>query len=330
MSYRIISFDGGGTRGLYTAVLLERLCKAVPSLLEHTHLLAGTSTGGLISLSLAYGCQPEDLVELYRDHADEIFDDTWYDDVKDLGKLIGADYDNRGLSALLAKIVGNTTLGQLRKKVLIPTFCLDNKNKDEGKRRWTAKFFHNIEGVDSDENQLVLDVALRTSAAPSYFPTHQGFVDGGVVANNPSMAAVALALDPRAGKQTLDDVVLLSLGTGTVPKMIDSGADGSLDWGLAQWAKPLIAIMIEGVMGVADFQCEQLLRDRYRRVNGLLPRDLALDDVDHQDDLIRWATEVPINDTVDWLHDVFLKDLDQDRSTAHDPLPDPQVSPPGM
>jgi hypothetical protein len=100
---------------------------------------------------------------------------------------------------------------------------------------------------------------------------------------------------------------VLSLGTGAVSNFIDSShAGGSLDWGLAQWAKPLITILIEGVMGVADFQCEQLLRDRYRRVNSRLPRDLALDDVDHLDELVAWAEAVPIDATVAWLQNVFL------------------------
>jgi patatin-like phospholipase/acyl hydrolase len=305
MAFRIISFDGGGTRGLYTAVILERLCAEVPELLDKADLLAGTSTGGLICLSLASGRKPADLVALYRDRARDMFDDTWYDDVKDVGKLIGADYDNKRLKAVLEEIVGPATLGQLSKKVLVPTFCLDNRK--DGNRRWNPKFFHNLEGEDSDQGERASDVALRTSAAPSYFPTYQGFVDGGVVANNPSMAAVALALDPRSGRQRLDDVVLLSLGTGAVPNFIDSAAaEGSLDWGLAQWAKPLITIMIEGVMGVADFQCQQLLRDRYHRVNGLLPRDLALDDVNHQAELIEWAGAVPIEATVDWLRNVFI------------------------
>ena len=173
MAFRIISFDGGGTRGLYTAVLLKRLCDAVPELLERTDLYAGTSTGGLIGLSLAHGSTPAALVELYRDHAAAMFDDAWYDDVKDLGQLIGANYDNDNLRGLLEKIVGSSTLGQLGKKVLIPTFCLDNRSQDPDKsrRRWSPKFFHNFPGSDSDEKELALDVALRTSAAPSYFPS---------------------------------------------------------------------------------------------------------------------------------------------------------------
>ena len=67
---------------------------------------------------------------------------------------------------------------------------------DPSKRHWKPKFFHNLErGGSKDGGELVVDVALRTSAAPTYFPSYQGYVDGGVVANNPTMAALAQALD---------------------------------------------------------------------------------------------------------------------------------------
>jgi len=188
-AYRILSVDGGGIRGLYAAVLLDRLTLEVPTLVDRVDLVAGTSTGGIIALGLAHGLAPADLVALYRDRAKEIFDDSWLDDLKDLGGLTGADYDNENLKKLLGEIFGKrTTLKQLKKRVLVPTFDLDNESPAPGKRMWKPKFFHNYPGPDSDGEELVVDVALRTSAAPTYFPTYQGYIDGAVVANNPAMA----------------------------------------------------------------------------------------------------------------------------------------------
>jgi len=54
-SYRILALDGGGIRGLYTAVLLDRLSKEVPGFADRADLLAGTSTGGILALGLAKG-----------------------------------------------------------------------------------------------------------------------------------------------------------------------------------------------------------------------------------------------------------------------------------
>ncbi|MGH7207978.1 MAG: patatin-like phospholipase family protein, partial [Nitrospiraceae bacterium] len=56
--YRILSIDGGGIRGVFAAVLLDRLAVACPSFLEHVDLVAGTSTGAIIALGLANDLAP--------------------------------------------------------------------------------------------------------------------------------------------------------------------------------------------------------------------------------------------------------------------------------
>jgi patatin-like phospholipase/acyl hydrolase len=302
-AYRILSVDGGGIRGLYAAVLLDRLARKVPTLVDRVDLVAGTSTGGIIALALAHGLAPADLVALYRDRAKEIFDDSWRDDLKDLGGLTGAEYDNGKLKTLLGEVFGKKTrLKHLRKRVLVPTFDLDNESPDPGKRMWKPKFFHNFPGPDSDGEELVVDVALRTSAAPTYFPTYQGYIDGAVVANNPAMAALAQALDAGTGKQALQDVRLFSLGTGVNPAYV-AGKD--LDWGYAQWAKPLIRLMVDGMMGVADYQCARLLQHRYFRLDPILPERIGHNDVDKIGDLVKYAKDVDIRGADAWLTRYF-------------------------
>ncbi len=63
--YRIMTFDGGGVRGALMATLLQRLTIEFPDLLDKVDLLAGTSTGSMVTLALADGKTPEDLVEIY-------------------------------------------------------------------------------------------------------------------------------------------------------------------------------------------------------------------------------------------------------------------------
>ena len=43
--FRILTIDGGGIRGLFTLVLLERLRQAQPGFLDKVDFFAGTSTG---------------------------------------------------------------------------------------------------------------------------------------------------------------------------------------------------------------------------------------------------------------------------------------------
>src|SRR3989442_1333308 len=146
-----------------------------------------------------------------------------------------------------------------------------------------------------DGAELVVDVALRTSAAPTYFPTYQGYIDGAVVANNPAMATLAQALDAGTGKQALQDVRLFSLGTGVNPAYV---AGRELDWGYAQWAKPLIALMVDGMMGVADYQCARLLQQRSFRLAPILPERIGLDDVDKIPDIVKNPKKRDIRDAI--------------------------------
>ncbi|HRE25738.1 MAG TPA: hypothetical protein PK954_03810, partial [Anaerolineales bacterium] len=119
----------------------------------------------------------------------------------------------------------------------------------------------NFPNEDTDARELAVDVALRTSAAPTYFPIVDGFVDGGVIANNPSMCALAQALDPKRGAgQALADVRILSLGTGQNQEFIETD---DTDWGLAQWMPHLVGVMIDGAMDLANYQCRQILGEHY-------------------------------------------------------------------
>ncbi len=298
--YRIIAIDGGGVKGLFAAVVLQRLVAAYPRLVRNTDLCAGTSTGSIIALGLAAGKTPARLVSLYKKHAAHIFDDSFWDDLIDLGNAAGADYSNDNLKEVLRDEFGNGTLKGLGKRVLVPAFDLDAPRKGRRPRTWKPKFFQNYPGPGSDEGEKIVDVALRSSAAPTYFPSYQGYIDGGVVANNPSMAALAQAIDRKTGKQRLEDILLLSLSTGTEPKYIE-GDD--LDWGWGQWARPLVNVMIGGSMGVADYQCQRLLGDSYRRIDTYLDRGVDLDDPGDRTlrYLERAAKAVPLRDHVAWL-----------------------------
>jgi uncharacterized protein len=301
--YRILCFDGGGIRGIYTLTLLRRLEERVAGFLDRADLLAGTSTGGIIALGLAAGRSLDELRSFYEDSGKDVFADSWMDSIADVGKIIGADYDNRNLKKILASTFGSLKLKDLKRKVLIPTFDLDNEARGQGAvRTWKPKFFNNFTAQRPDGQEYAADVAMRTCAAPTYFPSYQGYIDGGVVANNPSMAALAQALDKATGGQRLEDVRLLSLGTGLSPQHI---AGDRHDWGYAQWAKPIISLMMDGMMGVADYQCRKLLGRRYHRLAPLLPEPIALDAAARVPDLVRLAGAVKIAETARWIRREF-------------------------
>jgi hypothetical protein len=307
-AFNVLSIDGGGIRGVIPVVLLERAAQALggAAFLDRVGLFAGTSTGGLIALGLASGKGLDELRALYTQSGAKIFEDNPLDNLKDLGKLIGADYGLQGLEDVLRKSLGpNTTLGDLGRRVVVTAFDLDNQHADVGRRSWKPKVFHNFPGPDSDAKVLAYKAGLYTSAAPAYFPTADGYIDGGVFAPNPSMCALAQTQDPRTGQVVpLSEVRLLSLGTGQSLVRVE----GDHDWGYAQWAEPLLGLLLDGIGGIADFQCRQLLRDRYHRLAPTFPPELAfeMDAVKRVPEMIAFAQKVDIAPTVAWLQTNFL------------------------
>ncbi len=306
--YRILSMDGGGIRGIVTAIIIQRLTAeaALKAWVDSADLLAGTSTGGLLALGLAHGLDIQKIRSLYEERGDEIFDDSWLDNLLDIGKIAGADYDIKNLERELKTILGDTTLGQLKRRVLITAFDLDNESPDPLKRTWKPKLFHNFPGKDNDGAELAYKVGLYTAAAPTYFPTVDGYVDGGVYASNPSMCALAQSQDARIKNgPALKDVVLLSLGTGTSLVYIKGK---NLDWGYAQWAKPLVNLMLDGVAGIADYQCMQILGERYHRLAPVFEPGVSIpmDGVEKVPQMVEFANKLNLGPTVQWLKDHWL------------------------
>ena len=50
--FKILSLDGGGIKGVYTAELLRQCEEAFGPVGKHFDMIAGTSTGGIIALGL--------------------------------------------------------------------------------------------------------------------------------------------------------------------------------------------------------------------------------------------------------------------------------------
>ncbi len=288
--YRIISLDGGGIKGLVEVALLKKIKEGNPDFIEESDMIAGTSTGGIIALCLASGMSVDSITTLYKEHADDIFKRNW----RHLFGLTGPKYKNKGLKKILNRTFGDMRLADLKKKVMIPSFDLMCEHIP---KRWKPKFFHNF-GDHKDDSVRVADVALYTSAAPTYFPSVDGFVDGGLMANNPSMAALCQALDERHGDHLEpSDISLLSLGCG---ELYDYISDPDYNFGLLSVQK-IVNILLSGTMAVPDYQCRVFLADRYMRVNPIDDQGMELDDIDKMDELIELGAREPVGHVIRWL-----------------------------
>jgi len=266
--YRILSIDGGGIRGLLTAVLLDRLVTAVPGWLDRVDLFAGTSTGGILVLGLAKGLPPSAIVKLYRQDGQRVFSASWLRRLLDLGGWLGARYDNAGLRGALEELLGPATLGDLPRRVLVPTFELDNHGAKDLPRTWKPKFFHNFPGPDSDAAERVVDVAVRTSAAPTYFPTYQGYIDGGVMIldiADRSRPRLVSRLDYHPPMPGFTHTVVPLLSRDLLAVSDEAVRDGGADWPKLVWLVDVSTETNPTILGTAPLPYEEL-RSRGGRV----------------------------------------------------------------
>lgn len=287
-NYWIIAFDGGGIKGALTAKILLMLEQAVPRLLYNIDLYAGTSSGGIITLSLAHGKTPAEILDFYLKNGNKIF--TKYSVPAGFDHGINRPFYSADVfkTLLEEQFPRNPALSSLQTDIVVTSFMLDEKGS------WRPVYFHNFLGSPYGKER-VIDVALRTCADPVYFPDYQGYIGGGVFAVNPSLAALSIALDPALGKTELDNIRLLSLGTGTGPLDIEKREE---DWGAAQWinpfgkpAIPLLRVLMERTCEINDYHSRMILGDHYRRFNVQLKESYAIDDWKNVSRLVKEAEE---------------------------------------
>lgn len=214
--FKILSIDGGGIKGLYSSTILEHLeAKYKCNLSDHFDLLCGTSTGGLIALCLSLKIPATEISKIYSEKGHLIFPKT--------SKLRGiiqqaiwkGKFSDAPLKKVLSDVFADKKLGESHNLLCIPTYSFTDA------RPWIFKYDHKEGNLDRDNKAFYTDVALATSAAPTYFPLAQidyynnkQFVDGGVWANNPSLVALIEALTYFVGKdKEFDSVEILSVSS---------------------------------------------------------------------------------------------------------------------
>jgi len=273
---RILAIDGGGIRGIIPAkvlVAIEERCKT--RIAQLFDLIAGTSTGGILAAGLcipaADGTTPRyaatALLDMYKLHGGAIFRAGWLRKLVSL--FVGAEYSPAELEKQLASYLEDATLKDAVTGLLITAYDM---------RAGAAWFFSRAQARSrpNDRNFLLREVARATSAAPTYFPparlTGVGreepvLVDGGLFANNPALCAW---VDEHEGVNAQSDVLLVSLGTGSVPHPVTFSR--ARRWGKIRWAQPALGAVLDGQSDAAQYQLAQLLdADHYLRLQVDLP-----------------------------------------------------------
>ncbi len=292
-TFKILSIDGGGIRGIIPAMVLaaieEKTGKKISEIFD---LIVGTSTGGILTLGLTLPQEEgstvpklsaKDIVAIYENRGHEIFKGRFWSKFRG---LFTSSYAKRGLEKIAKETFQEARLSDVIKPVIVTSYDA---------QRIGTYYFNSREVLDPDkdeENFLLRDIIRATSAAPTYFVPFQynsyhsdpslvsTFIDGGVFANNPAMLAYVeakilhdkrdQAVQNKGGSKGLnqpgdvasprdiaENFFMLSLGTGSVEKSLNYHC--TKFWGWPFWAKPIVDILMESSANSVDFQVKHLL-----------------------------------------------------------------------
>lgn len=281
---RILAIDGGGIRGLIPAVVLEHI-EAVSGkpISELFHMIAGTSTGGVLAtgLSAKTGGDPiasaTQLRRLYENRGGRIFRRSLWKRLESVGGLLGEKYDSRYLREEVENVVGSTRLSEVETDLIVPTYDIERRRpfffkswRARGETRDFLPDFSVAGETANDRDFELVDVATATAAVPAFFEPVTALsgsgekyclVDGGVFANNPAMCGFSAA---RRIYDRSHDVFLVSIGTGKLERPI--ACEDAEDWGVVEWLRPLLDVIFDGVSDTTNYHLLLLLDDAFQRL----------------------------------------------------------------
>lgn len=284
MSFRILSIDGGGMRGIVAARMLETLEQYLDRPLQnYFDLITGTSTGALIAASLMMGHSPTELVKLYLNRGHEIFPyQSWFSPQRlpllrkygisapkfsdhgliNVVRSLGLD---RPLSAVSPDPLASTKLMVISYDTMrrLPIFFKSWRHE-----KWYAQV-------------PIWQACVCSAAAPVYFPAQRllvpapdevlefSMIDGGVGANNPVACGVAEAVrllrsglvKQQPAMSSMDRIVneisVLSVGTGALGQGLPWREVRG--WGLLQWAPKIVEVILDAPADIHRYIAEQIV-----------------------------------------------------------------------
>ncbi len=209
---RVLTLDGGGAKGFYTLGVLKEIEAMIECPLHQKFdLVFGTSTGAIIASLIALGYSVDNILDLYRTHvptvmyqktsparsaalkklASVVFGDAKFSDVKTGIGVVTAKW----LTERPMIFKGSVAQAHGRVSTFVPGFGVSIA--DAVKASCSAYPFF--------ERTIV-----RTSMGEDI-----ELIDGGYCANNPTLYAIADAV--QAFKRERKDIRLVSIGVGIYP-----------------------------------------------------------------------------------------------------------------
>lgn len=299
-TFKILSIDGGGIRGLIPATILRHIeSETGKPISQMFDFIAGTSIGGILALGLtapavdngAGNKRPytaKELQDLFEQNGADIFDPRF-----SAKGLLRSQYSAAGLEALMLEKFKDIKLSQATTMVMVP--ALDYVSG-------RTHFFKSEQAKNHEQPDLEMrQVARATSAAPTYFPPASitgiapdggnvtgHYFDGGLFANNPTLCALTEAFTQHADTKQYN-FLIVSLGTGDTHRpLLPTQAENAGAIGLI---KPILDMLMYGTNQKDDDVVQEVIhklggKNQYYRINPSLNEAYAAMDRTDQDGLL--------------------------------------------
>lgn len=285
-TFKILSIDGGGIRGVYSAHILKRIEEEFDlKLHDYFDLIAGTSTGSIIAGGIACNIPIQEIENLYIEKGNDIFTkrkNRLIPFLPCLGAFIST-YSANPLKKILDEKFSDKKLKDVDKKLIIPSTDVYNGDVFIAKSNYHKDFVRDL-------NIKVADAILGSCSAPMYFDPHPVgsylLADGGLWANNPSLIAMIDAI--KRCDETLANIKILSIGTGLYKPEFKS----SKKWGIWNgWKHKKLIDLIFSLQSQSAHNYLSLLleKEQIKRINYESEVEQTLDDCSHIDKLISKA-----------------------------------------
>ncbi|PSS31818.1 Patatin-like protein [Actinidia chinensis var. chinensis] len=309
----VLSIDGGGIRGIIPGVILgfleselQKLDGEEARIADYFDVIAGTSTGGLVTAMLTAPDKEngrplfaaKDIKDFYLENSPKIFPQAGFPfrrTRKIIKALSGPMYNGKYLRRLVKENLGETTLNQTLTNVVIPTFDI---------KRMQPTIFSSYEVVKEPSLEALLsDICIATSAAPTYLPAHYfetknnegqvlrefNLIDGGVAANNPTLVAIGEVTkqimwnsdDYSIPQMDYTRLLVISLGTGSAKAEERYNADEASKWGILGWltargSSPLVDVFTQASADMVDLHLSVVFQTLQCEKNYLRIQDDSL------------------------------------------------------
>lgn len=211
--FRVLTLDGGGAKGFYTLGVLKEIEAMLDCpLYKRFDLVFGTSTGAIIAALIALGFKVDDIHDLYKAHVPKIM------------SCKTAKGRTTALEMLAKEVFGKHTFEQMKTNIGIvsarwlterPMIFKGSSQQAHGRKGTFVAGF----GVS------VADAVQASCSAYPFFKrkvvkTRSGdtveLIDGGYCANNPTLYAIADAINPL--EQERKNIRVVNVGVGIYPE----------------------------------------------------------------------------------------------------------------